>query len=183
MPEIKTKHKSQPVLNTAQQQMQRSFVRAKQEQAAHRQSERSESPSNYAEENVSRTAEDAVRDAGSLLQHEIRSVRYRDSAPESTVSSENAGQQDTARKILRNRQEVRSRSAREAAPSARENMQQTAPRQNPASLPHSRRRKKPLRRILLVGKSSRRRRNWASSVLTFPNRWKPLRQVLYFKSV
>jgi len=56
MPEIKTKHKSQPVLNTAQQQMQRSFVRAKQEQAAHRQSERSESPSNYAEENVSRTA-------------------------------------------------------------------------------------------------------------------------------
>lgn len=116
MPEIKTKHKSQPVLNTAQQQMQRSFVRAKQEQAAHRQSERSESPSNYAEENVSRTAEDAVRDAGSLLQHEIRSVRYRDSAPESTVSSENAGQQDTARKILRNRQEVRSRSAREAAP-------------------------------------------------------------------
>ena len=62
-------------------------------------------------------------------------------------------------------------------PSARENMQQTAPRQNPASLPHSRRRKKPLRRILLVGKSSRRRRNWASSVLTFPNRWKPLRQV------
>lgn len=62
MPEIKTKHKSQPVLNTAQQQMQRSFVRAKQEQAAHRQSERSESPSNYAEENVSRTAEDAVRD-------------------------------------------------------------------------------------------------------------------------
>ena len=33
MPEIKTKHKSQPVLNTAQQHMQRSFVRAKQEQA------------------------------------------------------------------------------------------------------------------------------------------------------
>ena len=50
MPEIKTKHKSQPVLNTAQQQMQRGFVRAKQEQAVHRQSEQSESPSNYAEE-------------------------------------------------------------------------------------------------------------------------------------
>ena len=116
MPEIKTKQKSQPVLNTAQQQMQRSFVRAKQGQAAHRQSEQSESPSNYAEEKISRTAEDAVRDAGSLLQHEIRSVRYRDSAPESTVSAENAGQQDTARKILRNRQEVHSRSAREAAP-------------------------------------------------------------------
>ena len=46
MPEIKTKHKSQPVLNTAQQQMQRGFVRAKQEQAVHRQSEQSESPSN-----------------------------------------------------------------------------------------------------------------------------------------
>ena len=116
MPEIKTKHKSQPVLNTAKQQMQRSFVRAKQEQAAHRQLEHSDSPSNYAEEKVSRTAGDAVRDAGSLLQHEIRSVRYRDSAPESTVSSDNAGQQDTARKILRNCQEVRSRSAREAAP-------------------------------------------------------------------
>ena len=64
MPEIKAKHKSQPVLNTAQQQMQRSFVRAKQEQAAHRQSEQSESPSNYAEEKVSRTAEDAVWEQG-----------------------------------------------------------------------------------------------------------------------
>ena len=62
MPEIKTKHKSQPVLNTAQQQMQRGFVRAKQEQAVHWQSEQSESPSNYAEEKVSRTAEDTVRD-------------------------------------------------------------------------------------------------------------------------
>ena len=83
MPEIKTKHKSQPVLNTAQQQMQRGFVRAKQEQAVHRQSEQSESPSNYAEEKVSRTAEDTVRDAGSLLQHEIRSVRHSGSTSES----------------------------------------------------------------------------------------------------
>ena len=117
MPEIKTRQrKKQPVMNTAQQQMQRNFVRSKAEQAAHRQSEQPDSPSNYAEEKISRTAEDAVRDAGSLLQHEIRSVRYRDSAPESTVSAENAGQQDTARKILRNRQEVHSRSAREAAP-------------------------------------------------------------------
>lgn len=49
MPEIKTKHKSQPVLNTAQQQMQRSFVRSRAEQTVHRQSERSESPSDYAE--------------------------------------------------------------------------------------------------------------------------------------
>ena len=48
MPEIKTKRKSQPVLNTAQQQMQRSFVRSRAEQTAHRQSEQSESPSNYA---------------------------------------------------------------------------------------------------------------------------------------
>ena len=116
MPEIKTKHKSQPVLNTAQQQMQRSFVRAKQEQAVHRQSEQSDSPSNYAEEKVSRTAEDAVRDAGSLLQHEIRSVRYRDSAPESTVSAENTGRQEVAREVFQNRREVRGRATQDAAP-------------------------------------------------------------------
>ena len=95
MPEIKTRQrKNQPVMNTAQRQMQRNFVRSKAEQAAHRQSEQSDSPSNYAEEKISRTAEDAVRDAGSLLQHEIRSVRYRDSAPESTVSAENTGRQE-----------------------------------------------------------------------------------------
>ena len=144
MPEIKTKHKSQPVLNTAQQQMQRSFVRAKQEQAVHRQSEQSESPSNYAEEKVSRTAEDAVRDAGSLLQHEIRSVRHSGStsesmgfenSPESSApaetrrptiysgspaarerAAENAGLQETVRKVLRNRREVRGRGVRDAAP-------------------------------------------------------------------
>ena len=77
MPEIKTKHKSQPVLNTAQQQMQRSFVRAKQEQAVHRQSEQSESPSNYAEEKVSRTAEDAVRDVRTLARESVRTIRQR----------------------------------------------------------------------------------------------------------
>ena len=45
MPEIKTRQrKNQPVMNTAQQQMQRNFVRSKAEQAAHRQSERSDSP-------------------------------------------------------------------------------------------------------------------------------------------
>ena len=144
MPEIKTKHKSQPVLNTAQQQMQRGFVRAKQEQAVHRQSEQSESPSNYAEEKVSRTAEDTVRDAGSLLQHEIRSVRHSGStsesmgfenSPESSApaetrrptiysgspaarerAAENAGLQETVRKVLRNRREVRGRGVRDAAP-------------------------------------------------------------------
>ena len=43
MPEIKTRQrKNQPVMNTAQQQMQRNFVRSKAEQAAHRQSEQSD---------------------------------------------------------------------------------------------------------------------------------------------
>ena len=115
MPEIKTKQKSQPVLNTAQQQMQRGFVRSRAEQAAHRQSEQSDSPSNYAEEKISRTAEDAVRDAGSLLQHEIRSVRYRDSTPESTVSAGNAGRQEVAREVFQNRREVRGRATQDTA--------------------------------------------------------------------
>ena len=115
MPEIKTKQKSQPVLNTAQQQMQRGFVRSRAEQAAHQQSEQSDSPSNYAEEKISRTAEDAVRDAGSLLQHEIRSVRYRDSTPESTVSAENAGRQEVAREVFQNRREVRGRATQDTA--------------------------------------------------------------------
>ena len=67
MPEIKTKQrKGQPIVNTAQRQMQRNFVRSKAEQAAHRKSELSDSPSNYAEEKISRTAEDAVRDGTSL---------------------------------------------------------------------------------------------------------------------
>ena len=62
MPEIKTRqNQGKPVLNTAQQQMQRSFVKARQEQAAQKQNEQSESPNNYAEEKISRTAEDAVR--------------------------------------------------------------------------------------------------------------------------
>ena len=138
MPEIKTKHKSQPVLNTAQQQMQRSFVRAKQEQAVHRQSERSESPSNYAEENVSRTAEDAVRDVGTFARESVRMLQQQgddpssmDSTPFSASSpaaeysgnlaareraAENAGLQETAREVLRNRREVRGRGVRDAAP-------------------------------------------------------------------
>lgn len=78
MPEIKTRQrKNQPVMNTAQQQMQRSFVRSKAEQAAHRQSEQPDSPSNYAEEKISRTAEDAVRDGASLAVREIRSLHQR----------------------------------------------------------------------------------------------------------
>ena len=116
MPEIKTRqHKGQPVVNTAQRQMQWNFVRSRAEQTAHRQSEQSESPSNYAEEKVSRTAEDAVRDAGSLLQHEIRSVPYHDSTPKSTASAKNAGQQEVAREVFQNRREVRGRATQDTA--------------------------------------------------------------------
>ena len=44
MPEIKTRqNQGKPVLSTAQQQMQRSFVKARQEQAAQKQNEQSES--------------------------------------------------------------------------------------------------------------------------------------------
>lgn len=83
MPEIKTRQrKGQPIANTAQQQMQRNFVRSKAEQAAHRQSEQSDSPSNYAEEKISRTAEDAVRDGASLAVREIRSLHQKNSEDE-----------------------------------------------------------------------------------------------------
>lgn len=75
MPEIKTRqHQGKPVLNTAQQQMQRSFVRTRQKQTLHRQAEQSDSPSNYAEEQITHTAEDAVRDVGVLAGHEIHSI-------------------------------------------------------------------------------------------------------------
>ena len=78
MPEIKTRQrKNQPVMNTAQQQMHRNFVRSKAEQAAHRQSEQSDSPSNDAEEKISRTAGDAVRGGASLAVREIRSLHQR----------------------------------------------------------------------------------------------------------
>ena len=78
MPEIKTRQrKNQPVMNTAQQQMQRSFVKVRQEQAAQKQNEQSESPNSYAEEKISRTAEDAVRDGASLAVREIRSLHQR----------------------------------------------------------------------------------------------------------
>lgn len=88
MPEIKTRQrKNQPVMNTAQQQMQRNFVRSKAEQAAHRQSEQSDSPSNYAEEKISRTAEDAVRDGASLAVREIRSLHQRNNGKHG-ISSE-----------------------------------------------------------------------------------------------
>ena len=78
MPEIKTRQrKNQPVMNTAQQQMQRNFIRSKAEQAAHRQSEQSDSPSNYAEEKISRTAEDAVRDVGVFTGKSVWAIRQR----------------------------------------------------------------------------------------------------------
>ena len=78
MPEIKTRQrKNQPVMNTAQRQMQRNFVRSKAEQAAHRQSEQSDSPSNYAEEKISRTAEDAVRDVGVFTGKSVWAIRQR----------------------------------------------------------------------------------------------------------
>lgn len=83
MPEIKTRQrKNQPVMNTAQRQMQRNFVRSKAEQAAHRQSEQSDSPSTYAEEKISRTAEDAVRDGGTLARESVRVIRQRGDTPE-----------------------------------------------------------------------------------------------------
>ena len=78
LPEIKTRqNQGKPVLNTAQQQMQRSFVKARREQAAKKQNEQSESPNNYAEEKISRTAENAVRDGASLAVREIRSLHQR----------------------------------------------------------------------------------------------------------
>lgn len=83
MPEIKTRQdQGKPVLNTAQQQMQRSFVKARQEQAAQKQNGQSESPNNYAEEKISRTAEDAVRDGASLAVREIRSHHQKNSEDE-----------------------------------------------------------------------------------------------------
>ena len=82
LPEIKTRQrKNQPVMNTAQQQMQRNFVRSKAEQAAHRQSEQSDSPSNYAEEKISRTAENAVRDVGTFARESVRAIRQRGDMP------------------------------------------------------------------------------------------------------
>ena len=111
-PEIKTKRKSQPVLNTAQQQMRRGFVRARQGTAVHRQSERSESPSNYAEEKVSRTAEDTVRchrvpDVRPYVRHvtapEIHSVRGK----RRSAGSRTGG--------FPNRREARSKAAHDAS--------------------------------------------------------------------
>ena len=88
MPEIKTRqHKGQPVVNTAQRQMQRNFVRSRAEQAAHWQSEQPDSPSNYAEEKISRTAEDAVRDVGAFARESIRAIRQRSDAPKSRYST------------------------------------------------------------------------------------------------
>lgn len=83
MPEIKTRQrKNQPVMNTAQRQMQRNFVRSKAEQAAHRQSEQSDSPSNDAEGKISRTAEDAVRDVGVFTRKSVRIILQRSDTSE-----------------------------------------------------------------------------------------------------
>lgn len=82
MPEIKTRqHKGQPVVNTAQRQMQRNFVRSRAEQAAHQQSEQSDSPSNYAEDKISRTVEDTVRDVGTFARESARTIRQRGDMP------------------------------------------------------------------------------------------------------
>jgi len=94
LPEIKTRQrKGQPIANTAQQQMQRNFVRSKAEQAAHRQSEQSDSPSNYAEEKISRTAENAVRDGGTFARESVRAIRQQSDTSEcrySTPTSESS---------------------------------------------------------------------------------------------
>ena len=75
MAEIKARqNQGKPVLNTAQQQMQRSFIKARQEQVAQKQNEQSESPNSYAEEKISRTAENAVRNGSSLAVREIGSL-------------------------------------------------------------------------------------------------------------
>ena len=77
--------------------MQRSFVRTRQKQALHRRAEQSDSPSNYAEEQITHTAEDTVRDVGVLAGHEIHSICDRgheeetcgyDSFSESSVPAE-----------------------------------------------------------------------------------------------
>lgn len=109
MPEIKTRqHKGQPVVNTAQRQMQRNFVRSRAEQAAHQQSEQSDSPSNYAEEKISRTAEDAVRDVGVFTRKSVRTIRQRSdtserrygaSTSESSPAAEYSGNPTVRRQI------------------------------------------------------------------------------------
>lgn len=77
-------------MNTAQQQMQRNFARSKAEQAAHRQSEQPDSPSNYAEEKISRTAENTVRNVGTFARGSVQAIRRRGDTPECRYSSPNA---------------------------------------------------------------------------------------------
>lgn len=113
MPEIKTRqNQGKPVLSTAQQQMQRSFVKARQEQAAQKQNEQSESPNSYAEEKISRTAEDAVRDVRTLARESVRTIRQRsdmsasgdsgptyDSSPAGSAAMEYSGNPAVRRQI------------------------------------------------------------------------------------
>ena len=74
-------------MNAVQRQMQRNFVRSKAEQAAHRQSEQSDSPSNDAEEKISRTAEDAVRDVGVFTRKSVQAIRQRGDTSERRYSA------------------------------------------------------------------------------------------------
>jgi hypothetical protein len=113
LPEIKTRqNQGKPVLSTAQQQMQRSFVKARQEQAAQKQNEQSESPNSYAEEKISRTAEDAVRDIRTLARESVRTIRQRsdlsasgdsgptyDSSPAGSAAMEYSGNPAVRRQI------------------------------------------------------------------------------------
>ena len=88
MPEIKTRqNQGKPVLYTAQQQMQRSFIKTQQEQAAQQRNEQPESPNSYAEEKISRTAEDAVRDVGVFTRKSVRAIRQRGDTSERRYST------------------------------------------------------------------------------------------------
>ena len=66
------------------------------EQAAHRQSEQSDSPSNYAEEKISRTAEDAVRDVGTLARESVRAIRQRGDTSERRYTAPTHGSSPVA---------------------------------------------------------------------------------------
>lgn len=84
MPEIKTRqNQGKPVLYIAQQQMQRSFIKTRQEQAAQQRNEQPESPNSYAEKKISRTAEDAVRDVEVFARESVRAIRQRGDMPAS----------------------------------------------------------------------------------------------------
>ena len=93
--------------------MQRSFIKARQEQVAQKQNEQSESPNSYAEEKISRTAEDAVRDVRTLARESVRTIRQRsdmsasgdsgptyDSSPAGSAAMECSGNPAARRQIV-----------------------------------------------------------------------------------